>query len=396
MKISLKNLNLFTNLKLRASWGQLGNQSITGYWPFLTVINQNNSLSYSNGGTFAPGAAVTSLIDNNISWETTATLDFGLDIGLFNSKVNIVVDYFRKNTSNIIVQLPIPLILGEIQAPYENVGEMLNTGFELDLNYDNQVKDRNKIGYNINLNMTYINNNVTKFNGNSPDQLYLIREGYSYKSLYGYKAIGIYQTDQEALDHMHANSFKPKAGNLKFEDVNNDGKLGYEDKQGLGNTIPKFTFGITPSFKYKGFDLSLLFQGIVGVHAYTQNNFTHLAWENRDISTKWRNAWTPQNTNTNVPSLRYDNTWDNSENSYWIHDLSFIKLKNIQLGYTCPSSIVSKLGVQKIYIYANAQNVFSIVNKDYEGYDPERNTFDSGNNLYPIPRIISFGVNLNF
>ena len=392
----VKNLNLFTNLKLRASWGQLGNQSITGYWPYLTVIDQNNSLSYSSGGTFAPGAAVTSLIDNNISWETTATLDFGMDIGLFNGKVNIVADYFRKNTSNIIVQLPIPLILGEIQAPFQNVGEMLNTGFELDLNYDNQVNDRNKLGYNINLNMTYINNEVTKFNGNSPDQLYLIREGYSYKSLYGYKAIGIYQTDQEALDHMNANSFKPKAGNLKFEDVNNDGKLGYEDKQGLGNTIPKFTFGITPSIKYKGFDLSVLIQGIAGVHAYTQNNFTHLAWENRVISTKWRNAWTSQNTNTNVPSLRYDNTWDNSENSYWVHDLSFVKLKNVQLGYTCPKSLVSKLGVQKIYIYANAQNVFSIVNRDYEGYDPERNTFDSGNNLYPVPRIISFGVNLNF
>ncbi len=392
----VKNLNLFTNLKLRASWGQLGNQSITGYWPYLTVIDQNNSLSYSNGGTFSPGAAVTSLIDNNISWETTATLDFGMDIGLFNGKVNIVADYFRKNTSNIIVQLPIPLILGEIQAPYENVGEMLNTGIELDLNYDNQVIDRNKLGYNISVNMTYINNEVTKFNGNSPDQLYLIREKYSYKSLYGYKAIGIYQTDQEALDHMHANSYKPKAGNLKFEDVNNDGKLGYEDKQGLGNTIPKFTFGITPSFKYKGFDLSLLFQGIAGVHAYTQNNFTHLAWENRVISTKWRNAWTLQNTNTNVPSLKYDNTWDNSENSFWVHDLSFVKLKNVQLGYACPISLVSKLGVQKIYIYANAQNVFSIVNKDYEGYDPERNTFDSGNNLYPVPRIISFGVNLNF
>lgn len=392
----VKNLNLFTNLKLRASWGQLGNQSISGYWPYLTVIDQNNSLSYSNGGTFSPGAAVTSLIDNNISWETTATLDFGLDIGLFNGKVNIVADYFRKNTSNIIVQLPIPLILGEIQAPYQNVGEMLNTGLEFDLNYDNQVIDRNKLGYNINLNMTYINNEVTRFNGNSPDQLYLIREKYSYKSLYGYKSVGIYQTDQEALDHMHANSFKPKAGNLKFEDVNNDGKLGFEDKQGLGNTIPKFTFGITPSFKYKGFDLSLLFQGIVGVNAYTQNNFTHLAWENRVISTKWRNAWTPQNTNTDVPSLKYDNSWDNSENSFWVRNLSFVKLKNLQLGYTCPKSVVTKVGVQKIYLYANVQNVFSIANNDYEGYDPERNTFDSGNNLYPVPRIISFGVNLNF
>lgn len=392
----IKDLNLFSNLKLRGSWGQLGNQSIAGYWPYLTVIDQSNTLSYSNGGSFSPGAAVTSLIDENITWETSSTLDFGVDIGLFNNKINIIADYFKKITTDIIVQLPIPLVLGEIKAPYENVGEMINTGFEFDFNYDNQVKSRNKLGYNMGVNLTYINNEVTKFRGNSPDQLYLIREGYSYNSLYGYKAVGIYQSDKEAADHMYANSYKPKAGNLKFEDVNNDGKLGYEDKQGLGNTIPKFTFGLSPSFKYKGFDLSFLFQGIAGVNVYTQNPLTNLTWENRVITKKWRDAWTPQNTNTNIPSIKYNNTWDSSQSSFWVHDISFIKMKNIQFGYTCPGNISTGLGLQKIYVYANAQNVFSITNKEYEGYDPERNTFNSGNHLYPVPRIISLGVNLNF
>ena len=392
----IKDLNLFSNLKLRGSWGQLGNQNIAGYWPFLTVINQDNTLSYSNGGSFAPGAAVTSLIDENITWETSSTLDFGIDIGLLNNRINVVADYFKKKTTDIIVQLPIPLIMGGITAPYENVGEMLNKGFEFELNYDNQVTSRDKLGYNISVNLTYVDNKITKFNGNSPDQLYLIREGYSYRSLYGYKSVGIYQTNQEAADHMYANSYKPKAGNLKFEDVNNDGKLGFEDKQGLGNTIPKFTFGLTPSFKYKGFDLSFLFQGISGVNVYTQNPLTNITWENRVISKAWRDAWTPQNTNTNMPSLKYNNSWDQSQSSFWIHDISFIKLKNIQLGYACPVNISSRLGLQKIYVYANAQNVFTVVNKDYEGYDPERNTFDSGSNMYPVPRIISIGVNLNF
>ena len=393
----IKDLNTFSNLKLRGSWGQLGNQNIAGYWPYLTVIDQNNSLSYSSAGTFVPGAAVTSLVDENISWETTSTLDFGIDIGLMKSKINIVADYFKKTTTNIIVQLPIPLILGGLTAPYQNVGEMLNNGFEFDINYDNQIHSKDKLGFSIGFNLTYIDNKVTKFRGgDSPDQLYLIREGYSYNSLYGYKVVGIYQTDQEAATHMANNSYKPKAGNLKFEDINGDGKLDYRDKQGLGNTIPKFTFGLTPNFKYKGFDLSLLIQGIAGVNAYTQNNFTHVAWENRVISTKWRNAWTPQNTGTNIPSIKYDNTWDNSESSFWVHDMSFIKLKNVQFGYTIPNRFTSKLALQKIYLYANAQNVFTLVNKDYEGYDPERNTFDSGNNLYPVPRIISIGINLNF
>jgi hypothetical protein len=245
--------------------------------------------------------------------------------------------------------------------------------------------------------MTYINNEVTKFQGGkSPDQLYLIREGYSYRTLYGYNAVGIYQTDAEAEEHMNANSFKPKAGNLKFEDRNNDGKLGFEDKTELGNTVPKLTYGLTSNLTFKGFDLNILFQGIAGVHVYTQNNFTNINWENQVTSTRWRDAWTPENTGTDVPMIRVNSTWDNYESSYWVHKLSYIKLKNIQLGYTVPANITSRIKLEKIYVYANAQNVFTIVNKGYEGYDPERNTFDSGYNQYPVPRIVSFGVNLNF
>jgi TonB-linked SusC/RagA family outer membrane protein len=393
----IRNLNLFSNLKLRASWGQLGNQNIAGYWPYLTVITQNNLQSYSAGGTFVPGAGVTTLVDENITWETTSTLDLGLDIGLMGNKLNIEADYFSKKTTDIIVQLPIPLILGGITAPYENVGEMVNNGFEFIVNYGNQVTERDKFGYNVGVNMTYIHNEVTKFQGGkSPDQLYLIREGYSYRTLYGFNAVGIYQSDEEAAEHMYANSFKPKAGHLKFEDRNNDGKLGFEDKKALGNTIPKFTYGISSSLRYKGFDLNILFQGVAGVNVYTQNNFTNLNWENQVTSTRWRDAWTPENTDTETPMVRMQNTWDNQESSYWIRKLNYIKLKNIQLGYVVPPGFTSRIGLQKIYLYANAQNVFTLVNKDYEGYDPERNTFDSGYNMYPIPRIVSVGVNLNF
>ncbi len=393
----IQDMDLFSNLKLRASWGQLGNQNIEGYWPYLTVITQNNDLSYSYNGAFAPGAAVTGLVDRNITWETTSTLDIGMDIGLLNNKINIEADYFTKKTSDIIVQLPIPLVLGGITAPFENVGEMVNNGFEFILNYDNRKLDRRELGMNFGVNLTYIDNKVTKFRGGkSPDQLYLIREGYSFRTLYGFKAVGIYQSDEEAAAHMHSNSFVPKAGNLKFEDLNQDGRLTFEDKQALGNTIPRFTFGFSPRFRYGGFDLNLLFQGIVGVNVYTQNYFTNMSGDNRAFSTKWRNSWTPNRTGTDVPSIRFDNSWDASESSYWVDQLDFLKLKNVQLGYDFPKHIVSKLGIDKLYLYANAQNVFTWVTNEYEGYDPERNTFDSGANLYPVPRILSFGVNLKF
>jgi len=393
----MEDQDIFSNLKLRASWGQLGNQNISGYWPYLTIITQNNDLSYSYAGSFAPGAAVTSLIDEDITWETTTTLDIGLDAGFMNNKITVEADYFQKKTTDIIVQLPIPDIMGNVTPPYENVGEMVNNGFEFTINYNNQSLNRDRFGYNVGLNATYIDNEVTKFRGgDSPDQLYLIREGYSYRTLYGYKAVGIYQSDSEAAEHMSNNSYKPIAGNLKFEDVNNDGKLGFEDKQDIGNTIPKITYGLSTAFKYKGFDLNLLFQGLLGVHSFNRNALTTLNYENRTISTRWRDAWTPQNKDTDVPILYFNNSWDNLESSYWVKEISFLKLKNVQLGYALPTDLTTRIGLQKIYFYVNAQNVFVLVDKDFEGYDPEKSAFSHGTNQYPVPRIISLGLNINF
>jgi TonB-linked SusC/RagA family outer membrane protein len=330
----VRNMDVFSNLKLRGSWGQLGNQNISGYWPYLTVISQSNDLSYSFNGNFAPGAAVTALVDRNITWETTSTLDIGIDLGLAEDRITIEADYFQKKTEDIIVQLPIPLVMGGITAPFENVGEMSNDGFEFIINYNNLKLDRDQLGFNVGANLTYIKNEVTKFNdGDSPDQLYLIRQGYSYRTLYGYKVVGIYQSDNEALEHMHSNGFKPVAGNLKFEDRNKDGRLGFEDKQALGNTIPKITFGFSSSFRYRGFDLNLLFQGIGGLNMYTQNNFTNISWENRVFSKRWRNAWTPENADSDLPSLKFNNSWDSSPSSFWVQQINFVKLKNIQLGF---------------------------------------------------------------
>ncbi|MCK5367984.1 MAG: SusC/RagA family TonB-linked outer membrane protein, partial [Cyclobacteriaceae bacterium] len=393
----MEDMGVFSDLKLRASWGQLGNQNIAGFWPYLTVIDQNNNLSYSYNGSFAPGAAVTTLVDEDITWETTTTLDFGINMGFMDDRLNIEADYFNRTTTDIIVQLPIPDLMGDLTPPYENVGEMMNNGFEFFIDYNSKSFNRDQFGYNIGLNMTYIQNEVTKFRGgDSPDQLYLIREGYSYRTLYGYKVEGIYQSDAEAEEHMDNNGFKPMAGNLRFEDVNGDGKLGFEDKQDIGNTIPKLTFGLTARFQYKGFDLNLLFQGASDVNAYVQNNFTNVSWENRMISTRWRDAWTPQNTDTEVPILLWNSSWDQEQSSYWVRDFSFVKLQNLQLGYSISEELISKINLQKVYLYLNAQNVFSIVSTDFEGYDPEKNTFTATVNQYPVPRIISLGLNLSF
>ncbi len=388
--------DLVSNLKLRASWGRLGNQNVASYAPYLTIIDQSNLLSNSFGGTFAPGMAITSLVDENISWEQTSTLDLGVEAGFWNNRITVELDYFRKNTTDILVQLPIPLVLGGLTAPFENKGAMTNAGFEVILNYRNQGSGADGLKMDLGVNLTYINNKVTDFGtGRSPDQLYLIREGYSFRELYGYKVEGIYQSDAEAKEHMHANGFVPRAGNLKFRDVNGDGRLDYQDKMSLGNTIPKFTFGISPSFRYKGFDLNILLQGVNGVKLFNRSLFTNLSFENRVIQTRWLDAWTPENTGSELPMARFDNSWDNSDSDFWIVNGGFLKVKNLQLGYGLPQRFTEKLGLQKAYLYFNAQNIWTITSKEYDGYDPERNTFDAGARVYPIPRILSFGVNLN-
>lgn len=398
----VKDLRIFDNFKIRASWGKLGNQNIgsasnSDYFPYLTFITQNYNTSYNFGNQLAPGAAVTSLVDSDITWETTATTDIGLDLGFLNNRLTVELDVFSKKTSDIIVQLPIPSILGGLSSPFENVGKMLNKGFEINLGWSDRILEK-EFSYSLNANLTYINNEVTKFRGgNSPDQLYLIREGYSYKTLYGFIHEGVYQTDEEARTHMSNNSYVPVAGDLKYKDLNNDGKLDYRDKAEIGNTIPKFTYGLSGNFTYKNLDLNFVFSGIAGVNGYFQNAWTEpLGISGGTITKRWNDAWTQSNPSTTIPRIVVNDTWNRQQSSFWSTNMSWFKLKNIQLGYNVPKSISSGLFLENLYVYVNTTDLFTIVSSKYEGFDPERDTFSDGYNHYPIPRIFSLGLNLTF
>jgi hypothetical protein len=315
---------------------------------------------------------------------------------ILNDRLSAELDYFLKNTKNILVQLPIPLILGGVTAPYENVGEMKNTGVEISVNWKDRMS--NGLSYNIGGNITYVQNEVTTFReGKSPDQLYLIREGYSYKTLYGFKALGVYQTNEEAAAHMHSNGYTPKAGDLKYEDKNSDGILDFNDKSEIGNTIPKYTYGIKGGLSYKGIDLNVLLQGIAGVNVYTQSAWTEpLGISGGSVTTRWRDAWTPTNPSETTPRIVVNDTWNRQESSFWATELSWLKVKNLQLGYTLPSQWTEFASLESTYVYINGQNILTFVNDDYEGFDPERDTFNNGYSQYPAPRIWSLGVNITF
>ncbi|MDR1406680.1 MAG: TonB-dependent receptor [Tannerella sp.] len=398
----IKNLGIFDNLKLRASVGQLGNQN-TGsrnnldYFPYLTVISQNYETSYNYGNSLAAGAAVTALSEYNLTWETTTTSDVGIDIGLMNNRLSIEADYFHKKTSDILVSLPLPLAMGGLTPPTENIGEVINKGLEFNATW----QDRNRasgFSYRLSGNITYVDNKVTKFQGGkSPDQTFLIREGYSFQSLYGYVWDGIYQSDAEALEDMKDNSIKPKAGDLKYVDVNKDHKIDNNDMQVLGNTIPKFNYGLNGNLTYKDFDLNFSFTGSAGYTSYFNNYWSQpLNTSGGSITKRWENRWTPENPSTTLPRIVINYTWSGYASSFWAADMWWVKLKNLQLGYSVPKNVVNKMKLQRLYVYVNGSELYCWVAKDYEGFDPERDGSGSGSYHYPVPRSFTAGLNITF
>ncbi len=401
----MEQQNLFSELKVRASWGKLGNQDIAGYWPYLTTLTQEFSSSYNFDGSLSPGAAATTLVNESITWETTTASELGLEMYFLENRLAVEATVFNRKTEDIITRLPIPALLGSVSAPYENIGEMVNNGFDVEVRYSQSTSDRNRLGYSIGANLGYVVNEVTKFRKDSPNQLYLIREGVSYKSLYAYNFEGVYRTDQEGLEHMHSNGYKPVAGDFRFTDVNNDGIMNADDLMVIGNTIPKFSFGGSLDFTYKGFNLNILLQGLSGVTVGNQTRWAMpLGVSGGMILTRWRDAWTPENPDAPLPMIKINDQWGHRrDNSFYMTDLTFLKAKNIQLGYNFQEGV---LGLDNLYVYVNLQNYFQIVNDGYFGFDAERSTFDirsdtvgaftAGFEHYPLPKIISLGLNLSF
>lgn len=401
----MKGQNLFSDLKIRSSYGKLGNQEIGGNYPYLSTLSQTIPLSYTFNGAMSPGVAMTSLVNEQITWETTAVNDIGLEMSFLQNKLRFEATVFNKTTEGIIVSLPMPRTVGVPGAPYENIGKMSNKGVEFEISYSKREANRKKFDYNLSANFTYVVNKVTKFlGGKSPDQLYLIREGYSYKSLYAWNAIGIFQTDKEASDYMHSNGYLPTAGDIKYEDVNGDGKLDYQDKKVLGNSIPKIHLGGDFDFSYQGFNLSLSMAGISGVTVnYNDRWSMPLGATGGTVTKRWLNAWTPDNPSTELPKIKLNDSWNlRRSSSFWAHDLTYLKIRNVQLSYTFQknSKLLKKTDLN---VYCNLQNYFTFVNKGYEGFDPEKNVFLKGDtgerglsDVYPMPKIITAGFNLTF
>ncbi|MGV8138924.1 MAG: TonB-dependent receptor [Mangrovibacterium sp.] len=414
----MSGIGWLDNLKIRASWGRLGNQEI-GLYPYQSVYSLNQN--YTFGGSVASGIAQTAVANSDIEWETTTSGDFGIDATLFNGKLNVTADYFHRLTDGILVQLPIPATLGDKDAPYQNLAEVKNTGWEFAASYADKI---GKLKFSVGFNLTQVQNEVTKYLGDVPfySGPFIIREGLPMYSVFGYEYSGIIRSQTE-LDELNANAGrisgdpgayfitnKTAPGDLKFKDQltvdtnadgipdASDGKINSDDRAVIGNTIPKFMYGLNITANYKGIDLAALFQGVQEVDGYLSGAGVMPFGVNGDrgqTPSKWTDRWTTNNPDASLPRLTNNRgyTWNDQTSSFWMQDGSFLRLKSLQIGYSLPQSLLSAIHVDRVRFYVNGENLFTWTS--FDGWDPERSQRET-EITYPNVKTVSFGAQITF
>lgn len=387
-------------LKLRASYGSLGNNATTSYYMYQSLFATAN---YILNGNITGGLAQTVLANPDLTWEKTYMTNIGLDFALFNSRLTGTIDLYNKNTKGILISLPAPLEHGTSTVPNQNAGEVNNKGFEVDLHWNDRI---GKVSYNIGVNLGFVNNKVTKFQGDvaSINDVYKTQEGKPINQLYVITVDRIVR-DQADLDYVQslvdknpdyfATYQRPELGDFLFRDANGDGKLDTNDRVEIGHgTVPRLSYGANLGASWNNFDFNILFQG-VGNHQVYYNNqafrFVTVMGQSliKDITD---NAWTPENPyNSKYPILRNNaNSKNNVASDAFVHNAAYLRCKNIQLGYTIPSDITKKFFVESLKVYASIDNLFTITK--FPGLDPE-----VGANVgYPTVRQYSIGLNISF
>jgi TonB-dependent starch-binding outer membrane protein SusC len=392
------NLTWIDNLKLRASWGKLGNQNI-GTYPYQNVLSTGQN--YSFGGTLASGIALTTLANANVTWETTAVTDLGFDLSILKDKLSVTFDYFDKTTSDILYKKSVSNVLGLGVNEY-NAGELNNKGIEIILNYHTSI---GKLNIGFAPNFSYVKNKVTKLaDGQLKDIGAGLYVGQSMYPIYGYVADGIFKDAADVASYP-TQPIAGQPGVIRFKDISGpdgvpDGKVDATyDRTQIGNTIPRYYYGATITADYKGFDLSILLQGLGG-YEKQMGSYMAFAFYNSGQIQRWQadGAWTEANPNPNAIYPKLSSLNMGSENvqtsTFWNRNASFLRLKNLQIGYTIPKSIIHKLGINNLRIFYSGQNLFTF-NHFYKGWDPEMYQATGDNpSFYPITAVHTFGLNV--
>ena len=411
---SFFNSNTINNLKLRASWGQIGNINSVGYYSFDVPLNTTQVILGENGSLDYKGVFVGRQSNPNLKWETSESIDFGLDAGFFKNSLTLTVDYFKKNTKGMIVPGLEDLHQGTSSADV-NGGEVENKGWEFAVNYNKTLTNGLKFG--VFANLSTLSNELINLDGYNESGVDYINHTDNVRGvltpfrsevgqgLYSYNLIpyaGIFQSQAEIDAHQKDGKLiQPNAvpGDFKFVDTNEDGKIDNDDKTFMGSYIPDLTYSFGFNLNYKGFDLNTLFQGVGSVEVFNAYKFStyNAALQGYNLDNRVLNAWSPENTNTDIPRI---STSDNNANfgnasSWYLENGSYLRLKNVTLGYTIPSQVMNKISASStLRLFFSGENLFTIT--DYSGMDPEvgGNGLDVGR--YPLSKTYSLGLSFSF
>lgn len=409
----LRGTTWIDDLKLRLSWGQTGNQEISNLARYFVYVpnygvNESGGQSYgtsyditgSNGGSILPSGFKRDQIGNpDIKWETTTQYNIGLDWALFNSRLFGSLDLYHKKTTDILVQMAGIAAMGEGSSQWINAGEMKNRGIELNLGYRNTTSYG--LHYEVTGNISAYRNKITAlpstvaangtFGGNG---VYSV-VGHAYGAQAGYVADGIFRS-QEEVDN-HATQEGAGVGRIRWRDLDGDGAITEKDQKWIYDPTPDFTYGINVYLQYKNFDFSMFWQGAQGQDVISDLKKETDLWSGLNIGflnkgDRLLNAWTPQNPNSSIPALtRSDTNNEKRVSTYFVENGSYLKLRNIQIGYTLPRKLTERIKMEKLRFYLSAQNLLTIKSSDFTGVDPENPNFG-----YPIPTNVTFGLNVTF
>ena len=388
----MRKLNALSYLKLRASYGKLGNQEI-GTYPYQTTLNSSGLYypfgSGNEGSTFL-GVGPTAIGNSDLMWEQTSTYGVGLEANFFSNRLTFMADLYKRNTTDILVTVPLLATSGVDGFPYQNAGACTNKGIELTIGYNNLTSD-SELKYEVSANWTYNVNKVTKIPSPIVNNFSRVEVGHPIDEWFGYIQEGIFQ-NQEEIDNSPT---QPNAapGDIKFKDLNKDGVIDAEDRTFIGHAVAPHNFGAYVSLNWKGFDFSASFYGQMGAKrsidapgfAITRGGEQTSAW-------MFRQRWTGEGTSDYVPRVVAGDPNDNYRRStFWLRSTDFLRLQNVQLGYNLSNILPSKVSgtLKTCRVYVAAQNLFCI--NTFPGFDPEQPV-----NGYPIPRSIYLGLNLGF
>lgn len=406
-----------SNLKFRASWGQLGNENALGNYDFLALISTYNDLYQGyvqgSGSTAWPGSIARALENRSLKWETTDTKNIGFDFGLFGNHLNGNINYYINETRDLLITRTLAPSAG-LTNPTLNVGKMRNQGVELEINYNNNVGD---FDYNVGFNLSTVKNKIVEL---ADEDQVLYGEGLKYGSehfptqtrvgkpigsFYLYKAAGIFQSDEEAAAHVNADGERlqpnAKAGDIRFIDTNGDGTIDDDDKVYCGSGIPKVEANINLGASYRGFDFSMVIGGSFGHKIYNANRYFYEGMNSAsNFLASTLNAWTPTNTATDIPRAIYGDPNDNTrESTRFLENGDFVRCRQIQLGYALPTQLVKKVYCDRIRFYVSAENLFTITG--YSGVNPEfsrSSVLNTGIDklIYPFTRSYTVGAQITF